>query len=151
MVGDAGLGNHRARTGHSGHVRAGQAWAGERYPTGPLILAGAAGDLAGSGVVLRWAGSAADTLAGRLLLVALFGTGVSGLWQLVSWARARAQITVWLNRVTVLISPVLGWPDLRAGRVTAQRCRFPRRNAAFPSILTLLYSQRPRNQRRHRR
>jgi DNA segregation ATPase FtsK/SpoIIIE, S-DNA-T family len=137
--------NHRARAGHLGHVRAGQAWIGEQYPAVPLSLAGAAAGLAAGGAVLRWAGAAAQTVAGRLLVVALLCAVVFGFVQLVRWARARATITTQLNKVTFLASPVLGWPDLRAGRVRVMRCCYPRRHTAFPKVVTLVYSQHPRS------
>lgn len=137
--------NHRTRTGHIGHLRAGQQWVGEQYPAVPLVLAGAAIDLAASGVLLRWSGPAAQTVPGRLLVVALLCAGVFGLWQLGHWAHGRAQITAMLNKVTFLASPALGWPDLRAGRVKAKRCRIPRRGGAFPVILSLFYSEHPRS------
>ena len=136
--------NYRTRSGHTGHLRAGQQWVGEQYPAVPLTLAGAAVDLAASGVLLRWSGSAADTVAGRLLVVALLCAGVFGLWQLAHWAHARAQITAVLNIVTFLASPALGWPDLRGGRIKATRRSFPRGDKAFPVIVTLAYSQHPR-------
>jgi DNA segregation ATPase FtsK/SpoIIIE, S-DNA-T family len=137
--------NRRARAGHRGHVRAGQAWIGEQYPAAPLSLAGAAAGLAAGGALLRWAGAAAQTVAGRLLVVALMGAVVFGVVQLARWALARATIATQLNQVTVLASPALGWPDLRAGRVRVVRCCYPRRQTAFPKVVSLMYSQHPRS------
>lgn len=71
--------NHRARSGHLGHVRPGQQWPGEQYPTGPLILVAAAAVLAAAGALLRWAGPAAATLPGRLLLVAVLAAAGLGV------------------------------------------------------------------------
>ena len=67
--------NHRARTGHMGHVRPGQQWTGEQYPTVALILAGAAVLLAAAGALLRWSSPSAAHLPGRLLVVALLARG----------------------------------------------------------------------------
>ncbi|WP_292974826.1 FtsK/SpoIIIE domain-containing protein [Mycobacterium sp.] len=137
--------NHQARSGHTGHLRAGQVWVGEQYPVASLGLAGLAADLAANGALLRWSGSAAQTVPGRLLVVALLCAGVFAVWQLAHWAYARGKITVAMNRVTFLVSPTLGWPDLRAGRVTASRCHVPRKGAGFAGIVTLHYSQHPRS------
>ena len=136
--------NHRARSGHLGHVRPGQQWPGEQYPTGPLILVAAAAVLAAAGALLRWAGPAAATLPGRLLLVAVLAAAGWGFVQFARWAHARATITRQINKVTYLASPSLGWPDLRAGRVRVARCCYPRREAAFPKVVKLLYGQHPR-------
>ena len=81
--------NHRARTGHMGHVRPGQHWTGEQYPTVPLILAGAAVLLAAAGALLRWASPSAAHLPGRLLSVALLAVAVFGFGQFARWAYAR--------------------------------------------------------------
>jgi len=137
--------NHRARTGHMGNVRPGQPWTGEQYPTVPLILTAAAVTLALAGALLRWAGPAAATLPGRLLMVALLAVAVFGFVQFARWAFARATITRQLNKVTFLASPALGWPDLRAGRVRVMRCGYPRRQKAFPKVVKLLYGQHPRS------
>lgn len=137
--------NHHARAGHTGHLRAGQQWVGEQYPAASLFLAGVAVDLAASGVLLRWSGSAAQTVPGRVLVVALLCAGMFGVWQLAHWAHARGQIAAALNRVTFLVSPTLGWPDFRAGRVKASRCHVPRRGKAYPGLVTLHYSQHPRS------
>lgn len=137
--------NHHARSGHSGHLKAGQQWVGEQYPSVPIMLAAAAVDLAASGVLLRWSGPAAQTVPGRMLVVALLCTGLFGVWQLGHWAHARGRITAALNRVTFLVSPTLGWPDVRAGRVKGSRCHVPRRGAAFAGVVTLHYSQHPRS------
>ena len=137
--------NHRARTGHMGHVRPGQQWTGEQYPTVALILLAAAAVLAGAGALLRWAGPAAATLAGRLLVVAVLAGAGFGFLQFARWAYARATITRQLNEVTFLISPTLGWPDLRAGRVRVIRCCYPRGERAFPTVVKLLYAQHPRS------
>ena len=136
--------NHRARAGHLGSVRAGQAWPGEQYPSGPLILAGAAVLLAAAGALLRWAAPAMTHLPGRLLVVAVLAAALFGYWQFARWAYARATITRQLNTVTFLASPGLGWPDLRAGRVRVLRCAYPRGQAAFPKVVKLLYGQHPR-------
>ncbi len=136
--------NHRARTGHTGHVRPGQHWTGEQYPTVPLILAGAAVLLAAAGVLLRWASPSATHLPGRLLVVAILIAATFGFWQYARWAYARGTITRQLNKVTFLISPALGWTDPRAGRVRVQRCAYPRGQAAFPKVVTLLHNQQPR-------
>lgn len=137
--------NHRARTGHLGHVRPGQPWTGEQYPSGPLILAAAAATLLAAGALLRWAGPAAATLLGRLLVVALLAAAGFGFAQFARWAYARTTITRQLNKVTFLASPTLGWPDLRAGRVRVVRCCYPRRHKAYPKVVELLYSQHPRS------
>jgi hypothetical protein len=137
--------NHRARTGHMGHVRPGQQWTGEQYPTLPLILAGAAVLLAAAGVLLRWSSPAAAHLPGRLIVVALLAAAVFGFWQYARWAYARGSITRQLNKVTFLASPALGWPDLRAGRVRVLRCAHPRGQSAFPKVVKLLYGQHPRS------
>ena len=136
--------NHRARTGHMGTVRAGQHWTGEQYPAIPLVLIAAAAVVAAVGALLRWAGPAATHLMGRLLLVGLLTAALFGLWQFGRWAHARAAITRQLNRVTFLISPALGWSDLRAGRVRVQRCAYPRSQAPFPKVVKLFYCQHPR-------
>lgn len=136
--------NHRARTGHMGHVRLGQQWTGEQYPTVPLILAGAAVLLAAAGALLRWSSPAAAHLPGRLLVVALLAVAVFGFWQFARWAYARGSITRQLNKVTFLASPALGWPDLRSGRVRVLRCAHPRGQSAFPKVVKLLYGQHPR-------
>ncbi|OOK65184.1 ftsK/SpoIIIE family protein [Mycobacterium kansasii] len=136
--------NHRARTGHLGHLRPGQAWTGEQYPTVPLILGGAGLTLALAGALLRWAGPAAATLPGRLLVVGLLGAAGYGFTQFALWAYARGTITRQINKVTFLASFALGWPDLRAGRVKVIRCGYPRRQKAFPKVVKLLYSQHPR-------
>ena len=136
--------NHRARTGHLGHLRPGQAWTGEQYPTVPLILGGAAVLLAAAGALLRWAGPAAGTLPGRLLVVALLGAAGYGFTQFARWAYARGTITRQVNKVTFLASFTLGWPDLRAGRVRVMRCGYPRRQKAYPKVVKLFYSQHPR-------
>ena len=81
--------NHRARSGHLGHVRPGQQWPGEQYPTGPLVLVAAAAVLAAAGALLRWAGPAAATLPGRLLLVAVLAAAGWGFVQFARWAHAR--------------------------------------------------------------
>ena len=137
--------NHRARTGHMSHVRPGQSWTGEQYPTVPLTLGGATVILVLAGALLRWSGPAAATLPGRLLVVALLGAGGYGFTQFARWAYARGTITRQLNKVTFLASPALGWPDPRAGRVQVMRCCYPRRQKAFPKIVKLLYSQHPRS------
>ena len=137
--------NHRARTGHMGHVRPGQQWTGEQYPTVALILAGAAVLLAAAGALLRWASPSAAHLPGRLLVVALLVVAVFGFWQYARWAYARGSITRQLNKVTFLASPALGWPDLRAGRVRVLRCAHPRGQSAFPKVVKLLYGQHPRS------
>jgi DNA segregation ATPase FtsK/SpoIIIE, S-DNA-T family len=136
--------NHRARTGHMGHLRPGQAWTGEQYPTVPLILTGAAVTLVGAGALLRWAGPASATLPGQLLLVALLAVAGFGFMQFALWAYARGTITRQLNQITFLVSPTLGWTDLRAGRVRVIRCGYPRRQKAFPKQVKLLYGQHPR-------
>jgi DNA segregation ATPase FtsK/SpoIIIE, S-DNA-T family len=137
--------NHRARTGHLGHVRPGQPWTGEQYPTVPLILTGAAVTLALAGVLLRWAVPAAAIAPGRVLMVALLAAAGFGFAQFARWAYARGTITGQLNKVTFLASPALGWPDLRAGRVQVMRCCYPRRQKAFPKVVKLFYSQHPRS------
>ncbi|KEF94850.1 hypothetical protein K883_05274 [Mycobacterium sp. TKK-01-0059] len=137
--------NHRARTGHLGHLRAGQAWTGEQYPTVPLIVGGAGVTLALAGALLRWAGTAASTLPGRLLVVALLVAAGYGFTQFAWWAYLRGTITRQINKVTYLASFTLGWTDdLRAGRVKVIRCAYPRRQKAFPKVIKLLYSQHPR-------
>ena len=137
--------NHRTRTGHMGHLRPGQPWTGEQYPTVPLILAGAAVTLALAGALLRWAGPAAAILPGRVLVVGLLAAAGFGFIQFARWAYARGTITRQLNKVTFLASPALGWPDLRAGRVRVMRCCYPRRRKAFPKVVRLFYSQHPRS------
>ncbi|ORX14137.1 FtsK/SpoIIIE domain-containing protein [Mycobacterium xenopi] len=137
--------NHRARTGHLGHLRAGQPWTGEQYPAVPLILAGGALTLELAGALLRWAGPAAAILPGRLLLVGLLLAAGFGFAQFARWAYARHTITRQVNKVTFLASPALGWTDLRAGRVRVMRCCYPRRGKAFPKVVKLLYSQHPRS------
>lgn len=139
------LSNHRARAGHMGSVRAGQPWTGEQYPSGPLILAGAAVLLAAAGALLRWAAPATAHLPGRLLVVAVLAAALFGYGQFARWAYARGAITRQLNKVTFLASPGLGWPDLRAGRVRVLRCAYPRGQAAFPKVVKLLYGQHPRS------
>ncbi|HUO39806.1 MAG TPA: FtsK/SpoIIIE domain-containing protein, partial [Mycobacterium sp.] len=94
--------------------------------------------------LLRWSGPAAASLPGGLLLVGVYTAAGCGLWQFAGWARARAAITRQINTVTFLVSPVLGWPDLRAGRVRVVRCCYPRRQPAFPKVVKLVYSQHPR-------
>lgn len=136
--------NRRARAGHLGHLRPGQKWPGETYPGGPISVAGAAIVAAACGVILRWAGPAASTFVGGGLVVAVFSTAVWGWVQLVLWARARCEITRQINAVTYLASPMLGWTDLRAGRVRIVRCSYPRKEQPFPSQLKLLYGQHPR-------
>ncbi len=138
------LSNHRARSGHIGHLRPGQQWPGEQYPTFPLILAAAAVVLAAAGALLRWAGPVASLLPGRLLLVAVLATAVFGFVQFARWAYARGTITRQINQVTFLASPALGWPDPRAGRVKVLKCAYPRGEKAFPKVARLLYSQHPR-------
>lgn len=137
--------NHRARTGHIGHVRPGQQWTGEQYPTAPLILGGAAVLLGAAGVLLRWAAPSATHLPGRLLVVAVLLAAVFGFWQYARWAYARGLVTRQINKITFLISPALGWPDLRAGRVRVERCAHPRGKPAFPKVIKLLYGQHPRS------
>lgn len=137
--------NRRARTGHLGHVRPGQPWPGEQYPTVPLILAGGALLLAITGVLLRWASPSAAHLPGRLLVVAIMAVLLFGFWQFARWAYARGTITRQLNEVTFLASPALGWPDPRAGRVRAVRCAYPHGAPAFPKVIKLLYGQHPRS------
>lgn len=139
-----GWSNHQARTGDQGYVRPGQKWLGQRYPSGPLILLGAAVAASGAGVVLRWAAVAATTLIGRLLLVALLAAAGWALAQFACWAHARARITRQINAVTFLLSPALGWRDLRAGRVRVVRCCYPPRQPAFPKVVKLFYSQHSR-------
>ncbi|MDY6871861.1 MAG: FtsK/SpoIIIE domain-containing protein [Actinomycetota bacterium] len=139
------LSNHRARAGHMGSVRAGQPWTGEQYPSGPLILAGAAVLLVAAGSLLRWAAPATAHLPGRLLVVAVLAAALFGYGQFARWAYARGAITRQLNKVTFLASPGLGWPDLRAGRVRVLRCAYPRGRAAFPKVVKLLYGQHPRS------
>ena len=117
----------------------------EQYPTVPLILAGAAVLLATAGALLRWASPSAAHLPGRLLMVALLAVAVFGFGQFARWAYARGQITRQLNKVTFLVSPALGWPDLRAGRVRVLRCAHPRGQSAFPKVVKLLYGQHPRS------
>lgn len=136
--------NHRARSGHTGHLRPGQPWAGEQYPAVPLILTAAAALLVAAGALLRWAGPAATVLAGRLLLVAVLGVMLFGFVQFARWAYARAGITKQINKITFLGSPALGWPDPRAGRVKALQCAYPRGEKAFPKVVQFLYSQHPR-------
>jgi hypothetical protein len=137
--------NRRARTGHLGHVRPGQPWPGEQYPTVPLIQAGVAVLLTATGVLLRWASPSTAHLLGRLLVVAVLAVLLFGFWQFTRWAHARGTITRQLNEVTFLASPALGWPDLRAGRVRAVRCSYPHGAAAFPKVVKLLYGQHPRS------
>ncbi|MBS4730593.1 cell division protein FtsK [Mycobacterium sp. SM1] len=137
--------NHAARTGHMGNVRPGQAWTGEQYPAVPLILIAAAMMLGGAGAVLRWAGPAAAVLPGRLLMVGLLVAAGFGVAQFARWACARAIITSQLNKITFLASPALGWPHLRAGRVLALRCSYPRKHKPFPKVVKLLYSLHPRS------
>lgn len=139
------MSNHRARRGHLGHTRPGQQWAGETYPTIPLILAATAVLLVAAGVLLRWAGPAATVLLGRLLLVAVLGVGGWAYVQFVRWAYARGKITRQINVITYLLSPALNWPDLRAGRVRAVTCCYPRGEDAYPAKVKLFYGQHPRN------
>lgn len=137
--------NHRARTGHLGQLRAGQAWTGEQYPTVPLIVGGAGVTLALTGALLRWAGPAASTLPGRLVIVALLVAAGYGFTQFAWWAYLRGTITRQINKITYLASFALGWTDdLRAGRIKVIRCAYPRRQKAFPKVVKLLYSQHPR-------
>lgn len=138
------MSNRRARSGHMGHVRPGQEWAGEQYPTLPLILAAAALLLAATGALLRWAAPSAAHLPGRLLVVALIAVAVFGFWQFARWAYARGLITRQLNKVTFLATPALGWNDPRAGRVRVLRCAYPRGEPPFPKVVKLLYGQHPR-------
>lgn len=135
--------NHRVRTGFLGHVRPGQRWTGQQHPTVPLILAGVAVALAAWGSLLRLAAPGAATIAGRLVLVALLGASGFGLVQFTRWACARGAITRAINEVTFLVSPALGWTDLRSGRVRPSRRRYPRGGAPFAKVLTLLYCQHP--------
>lgn len=136
--------NHRARCGQIGHLRPGQQWPGEQYPAGPLILTAAALLLGNTGVLLRWAGPAATLLAGRLLLVAVLAVMLWGFVQFARWAYARSGIAQQINKITFLAAPALGWTDLRAGRVKAQQCAYPRGEKAFPKVVRLLYSKHPR-------
>lgn len=136
--------NRQVRAGHHGHVRPGQTWLGERYPAGPLTLLAAAAVLIAAGAALRWAGPAAATWPGQLLMVALLGVLCWGLIQFGRWAYARAGITRQLNTVTYLLSPILGWTDFRGGRVRAGRCRYPRGQRAYPATVTLFYAQSER-------
>lgn len=138
------MSNRRARSGHMGHVRPGQEWAGEQYPTLPLTLAAAAVLLAATGALLRWAAPSAAHLPGRLLVVALIAAAVFGFWQFARWAYARGLITRQLNKVTFLATPALGWNDPRAGRVRVLRCAYPRGQPPFPKVVKLLYGQHPR-------
>jgi hypothetical protein len=137
--------NHQTSRGHMGYVRPGQQWPGEQYPTGPQILIGAAVVLAGAGAVLRWAGPAASTQVGRILLVAMLAAAGWAFVQFARWSRVRAAITRQINTVTFLVSPALGWPDFRAGRVRAVRCCYPHKQAAFPKVVKLCYGQHPRS------
>ncbi|MFL0176418.1 FtsK/SpoIIIE domain-containing protein [Mycobacterium sp. SMC-13] len=138
------MANHRARTGHVGHLRPGQVWPGEQYPAVPMILAAAALLLATSGALLRWSGHIAALLVGRLLLVAVLAVMGFGFVQFARWAYARAGITSQINKITFLATPALGWPDPRAGRVKPVKCAYPRGEKAFPSVVRLLYSKHPR-------
>lgn len=137
--------NHRARAGYLGHVRPGQKWHGETYPVGPLILLGAAAVLATGGSLLRWAGPAAATAAGGAVLLGVFLV-LGWVWgQLVSWARARGQVTRQINEITFLASPSLGWNDFRAGRVRVVRANCPRNEAPYPKVVKLFYGVHPRH------
>lgn len=138
------LSNRQVRAGHHGHVRPGQTWLGERYPAGPLTLFAAAAVLIAAGVLLRWAGPAAASLPGQLLLVAVLAVLGWALVQIGRWAYARAGITRRLNTVTYLLSPILGWSDFRGGRVRAGRCSYPRGRLAYPRTVTLFYAQSER-------
>lgn len=136
--------NHRARTGHMGHVRPGQQWIGEQHPTGPLVLLAAAAILFAAGALLRWSAPAMTHLAGRTLVTALLVAVAAGFTQLAKWLWARGSVTGQINRVTFLASPTLGWTDLRAGRVQVVRRGYPRGASAFPKTVKLLYSNHPR-------
>lgn len=136
--------NHRARAGHLGHLRPGQKWQGESYPTGPLIVLGAAAALVAGGSLLRWAGPAAATVIGGAILLGVFLV-LGWVWvQLISWARARGEVTRQINEITFLASPTLGWNDFRAGRVRVVKASCPRGAAPYPRVLKLLYGQHPR-------
>lgn len=137
--------NRRARRGYDSQVRPGQKWAGEQYPTGPLCLAGAALLLTLAGVLLRWAGAAANTAPGGMLILAILAVLVCGYARFARWAYARGLITGQINTVAYLAAPALGWPDLRAGRVKVMRCSYPRKATPFPKAVKLLYGQHPRS------
>lgn len=138
----AGLGvsNYRTRKGYNGQLRIGQQWVGQQYPTGPLILCGVAVYLVAAGGVLRWAGPAVTHLPGQLLVLVILAAAACAGWQFARWAIARGKITRQLNAVTVLISPTLGWNDLRSGRVRAMQCSYPHRAPPFPKTVKLFYS-----------
>lgn len=138
------MSNRRARRGYTAQLRPGQKWIGEQYPTGPLCLAGVALTLVLCGAVLRWAGPAASTAPGGLLIVAIFAVFAWGLVEFVRWAHARGVITRQINAIAYLASPSLGWQDFRAGRVRAVRYGHPRKGKPFPKVVKLLYGQHPR-------
>ena len=139
--------NHRARTGHMGHVRPGQHWTGEQYPTVPLILAGAAVLLATAGALLRWASRSAAHLPGRLLMVALLAVAVFGLR-----AVRPVGLRPWADHPTAqqghfpgLAGAGLAGSAGRAGAGAAMRSSA--RPSAFPKVVKLLYGQHPRSGR----
>lgn len=136
--------NRGARSGQGGQLRLGQRWSGEQEPAGPLILSGAAVVLAAGGALLRWAGPVATTALGLLVCAAVLIVSGFGYVQYVRWALGRAQIARQIAEVTFLVTPLLGWRDLRSGRVRVTKRAYPRVGKPFPRGITMFYGSHPR-------
>lgn len=139
----AGWANRRTRMGHHGQLRAGQRWPGHHYPKLSHILLATAVTIASAGALLRWAGPAATTIPGRLLLVGAWAAMGCGLYQFIRWANARSAITGQINTASYLLASMLGWTDYRSGRVRDTQRRYPNGSGPYASIITLRYNAAP--------